>query len=157
MATRSNPPANISSQSQFFDTFQKQRQPMTPTLALFTCRMVPTRTWWREVGRSSMRQRKLMEHRPTAARPKMNIRTVVRVRSVERQRAKKVRSQRAIEDRKIFFLPQRSANLGMKVAERAQPAKKEDPIRPIRAFETHSRCRSVNQLSKEVSSVLSTL
>lgn len=61
---------------------------MTPNILkspLLACRVVPIRTYLL-AGSISIRYKKLIEHRPGDAMPKVNIRNVVTFRFVERKR-----------------------------------------------------------------------
>ncbi len=70
-------PANTSNHSQFLDIFQKYMTPITNTKVFATKSTVPVSTCYL-VGRNSMRRRKPIEHLPTAAIPKKNIKADVR-------------------------------------------------------------------------------
>jgi len=65
-----------SSQTQSFEIFQKYKHPMTAAKEATHWSIVPTRIYY-AFGKSSIRYRKLMEHLPTDAVPKMNIKTYV--------------------------------------------------------------------------------
>ena len=60
-----------------------------------------------------------------------------------------------MEKMKTHLRPYRSAIVGRKIAEKAQPRNITEPIKPMRKWGSHARSSYTNQLSSEVSSVQS--